>query len=264
MTMIFVDRGRLHDGQLILPLGTWMQRAANKTTDAINDGPAHIVTDLYRDVGVKAALEKLFNSKCAYCESQGFAGFPWDVEHFRPKGSVAEDKSHPGYYWLAYTWTNLYPSCVFCNQWRKDQPTFDDPLLGPATGKLDQFPIADEHNRAHTPNDPLADEVPLLLDPCSDQPDLHLTFDATGGVSPRGGSTKGETTIRVFGLKRKRLRDARRAVLADVSELIEGHVAEGTPRETATRVVLTVFSHPKHQYSALVSAIRDDPAIFGF
>jgi hypothetical protein len=92
MTMIFVDRGRLHDGQPILPLGTWMKRAANKTTDAINDGPAHVVTDLYRDPNVKAALEKLFNNKCAYCESPGFAGFPWDVEHFRPKGSVAEDE----------------------------------------------------------------------------------------------------------------------------------------------------------------------------
>ncbi len=264
MTMIFVDRGRLHHGQPILPLGTWMKRAAEKTTDAINDGPAHVVTDLYRDPDVKAALEKLFNNKCAYCESPGFAGFPWDVEHFRPKGSVAEDKAHAGYYWLAYTWTNLYPSCVFCNQRRKDQPTFDDPLLGPAAGKLDQFPLADEHNRAHTPNDPLMAEDSLLLDPCSDQPDLHLTFDATGRVSPREGSTKGDATIRVFGLRRKRLRDARLQVLATVSELIEESVAAGAPREKTTLAVLAVLSRPHYQYSALVSAIRDDPAAFGF
>jgi uncharacterized protein (TIGR02646 family) len=241
-----------------------MQRAANKTTDAINDGPAHVVTDLYRDPDVKAALERLFNNKCAYCESPGFAGFPWDVEHFRPKGSVAENPSHSGYYWLAYTWTNLYPSCVFCNQRRKDQPTFEDPRLGPATGKLDQFPVADERNRAHTSNDPLADEEPLLLDPCSDQPDLHLTFDASGGISPRGGSTKGDATIRVFGLKRKRLRDARLHVLATVSELIEENVAVGIPRDKAALAVLTVLSRPQYQYSALVSNIRDDPAIFGF
>jgi uncharacterized protein (TIGR02646 family) len=241
-----------------------MKRAADKTAEAINDGPVHVVTGLYRDPHVKAALEKLFNNKCAYCESPGFAGFPWDVEHFRPKGSVAEDKSHPGYYWLAYTWTNLYPSCVFCNQRRKDQPTFDDPILGSATGKLDQFPVADELHRAHTPYGPLVDEDPLLLDPCSDWPGLHLTFDATGGVSPRGGSAKGDTTIRVFGLKRKRLRNARLDVLATLSELIKEHVAVGTPRDKATRVVLTVFSRPQHQYSALVSAILDDPAIFGF
>jgi uncharacterized protein (TIGR02646 family) len=262
--MIFIDRGRLLDGQPILPRGTWLERAANKTTDAIHDGPAHVVSGLYRDPDVKAALERLFSNKCAYCESPGFAGFPWDVEHFRPKGSVAEDISHPGYYWLAYTWTNLYPSCVFCNQRRRDQPTFDDPIQGPATGKLDQFPLAEEHQRAHTPDDSLADEDPLLLDPCRDQPELHLAFDAAGGVSPRGGSAKGEMTIRVFGLRRKRLRDARLDVLATISELIEETVAVGALRDKATRAVLDVMSRPHRQYSALVSAIRDDPAIFGF
>ncbi len=241
-----------------------MMRAANKTADAISDGPNHVVTDLYRETAVKAALEKLFRNKCAYCESPGFAGFPWDVEHFRPKASVAEDKLHAGYYWLAYTWTNLYPSCVFCNQRRKDQPTFDDPATGAATGKLDQFPIADENNRAHHPCDSIADENPLLLDPSSDDPALHLTFDATGSVSPREGSTKGDTTIRVFGLKRKRLRDARLDVLATISELIEENVAAGAPRDKATRAVLTVLAHSRRPYSALVSAINDDPAIFGF
>lgn len=262
--MIFVDRGRLHDGKPILPKGTWMDRAAKKTAEAISVGPTHIVTDLYRAPEVKAALEKLFNDKCAYCESPGFAGFPWDVEHFRPKASVAEDQSHDGYYWLAYTWTNLYPSCIFCNQRRKDQPTFDDPTLGPATGKLDQFPVADEHHRARHPYDSLADEDPLLLDPCSDQPALHLMFDATGGVSPRVGSAKGDATIRIFGLRRKRLRNARRKVLATISELIDEHVEVGVPRDQAKRAVLTVLSRPHHQYSALVSAIKDDPAIFGF
>jgi len=262
--MIFVDRGRLNDEQPILPRGTWMARAAAKTSDAIDDGPAHVVTGLYRDPAVKAALEKLFDNKCAYCETGGFAGFPWDVEHFRPKGSVAEDSSHPGYYWLAYTWTNLYPSCVFCNQRRKDQPTFDDPALGPSAGKLDQFPVADERNRARTPGDPVEAEDPLLLDPCRDQPAEHLTFDAAGRVSSRGESPKGERTIEVFGLNRKRLRDARLAVLADVSELIEENVAVGTPRDKATRAVLAALSRPRRQYSALAREIREDPAIFGF
>jgi len=262
--MIFVDRGSLHGGQPVVPMGDWMTRAAGKTTDAISDGPAHTVTDLYRAPEVKAALEKLFNYKCAYCETPGFAGFSWDVEHFRPKGRVAEDRSHPGYYWLAYTWTNLYPSCVFCNQRRKDQPTFDDPVLGPATGKLDQFPVADEGSRARAPADSLAAEDPLLLDPCRDEPDLHLTFDAAGGVSARAGSRKGDQTIRVFGLKRKRLRDARLDVLATISELIDEAVAEGTPRSNATRAVLTALSRPRRPYSALVKTIRDDPALFGF
>ena len=93
-------------GNPILPLGTWIARANTKTQDAIDDGPTHQVTDLYKEDNLRAALEKLFHNKCAYCESHGLAGFPWDVEHYRPKGRVAEDTTHPGYYWLAYTWTN--------------------------------------------------------------------------------------------------------------------------------------------------------------
>jgi len=76
---------------------------------------------------------------------------------------VAEDSSHTGYYWLAYTWANLYPSCVFCNQRRKDQPTFDAPVLGPATGKLDQFPVADETTGLMPPAIPSRTKTPCSL-----------------------------------------------------------------------------------------------------
>src|SRR4051812_14049164 len=62
-------------------------------------------------------LMKLFNEKCAYCESVISNTQPGDVEHYRPKGrlrdldgtvvriilngSVCE---HPGYWWLCYEW----------------------------------------------------------------------------------------------------------------------------------------------------------------
>jgi uncharacterized protein (TIGR02646 family) len=193
------------------------------------------------------------------CEERGSL---WDVEHFRPKGSVAEDRSHHGYWWLAYTWENLYLSCVPCNQRRKDQPTFDEPVLGPTAGKLDQFPIAGQ--RVPNPGDYLDDELPLLLDPCRDQPDLHLMFDADGQVWPREGSVRGEETIRVFVLKRKRLRDARKQALDDIGELIEEQVKRGESKERATRAALEVFSRPRHGFSALISAARADPALFGF
>ena len=43
---------------------------------------------VYKHAEVKAALEKLFHGKCAYCESFYSAQAPVDVEHFRPKGAV--------------------------------------------------------------------------------------------------------------------------------------------------------------------------------
>lgn len=224
----------------------------------------HQVSGLYRDPAVKSALEELFYFKCAYCETGGFAGFPWDVEHFRPKNAVAEDRTHPGYYWLAYTWENLYTSCVFCNQRRKDQPTYADPELGPATGKLDEFPVEDEARRARTPADVLEHEVPLLIDPCRDQPEQHLRFDATGTVSARDGSEKGSRTIAVFGLKRKRLVRERWEVLQDITDLIKEFTADGYEPGRATRSVLTTLSAPKYRHSALVRAVRADPVLFGF
>lgn len=143
-------------------------------------------------------------------------------------------------------------------------PTFDDPTLGPTTGKLDQFPLADEKKRARGPADSIADEDPLLIDPCCDTPALHLTFDATGAVSARHESIRGGKSIRVFGLDRKRLRDARRNVLFEINDLIEEQVACGNSRDRAVPAILQVLSRPNYRYSAFVSAIRDDPAKFGF
>src|SRR5215468_8122036 len=77
-------------------------------------------------------LNRLFRNKCAYCEEK-LSGQPGDVEHFRPKGRVCDatfrqvfidhprwgrNIAHPGYYWLAYDWDNLLPSCADCNRFR--------------------------------------------------------------------------------------------------------------------------------------------------
>ena len=92
--------GTTPTGTLSCRPAPWFTPAATKTAEAIAEGPAHQVTGLYKENAVRAALEKLFHNKCAYCESHGMAGYPWDVEHYRPKGKVAyEDDAHPGYYW---------------------------------------------------------------------------------------------------------------------------------------------------------------------
>ena len=263
--MIRVERDQNDDaGNPILPLGTWLARAETKTQDAIDDGPTHEVTDLYKEDGLRAALEKLFHNKCAYCESHGMAGFPWDVEHYRPKGRVAEDAAHPGYYWLAYTWTNLYPSCVFCNQSRKDKPTFDDQTTGEAAGKVDQFPLEPPGSRVSNPLGDLTTEGRLLLDPCHDQPEQHIGFKANGEVQERNGSATGARSIVVFNLTRKRLRDARRSHLETIQDLIDGNVAAGFDRATSTTVVLTVFAQAKQPYAGLARAVLADKAAFGF
>ncbi len=184
--MIRVDRDRSDprspDRAPIQPSATWFRSAEEATRKAIAEGRAHRVSGLYRDPDVRRALEEVFHGKCAYCESRPTSVSSWNVEHYRPRGRVAERPDHPGYYWLAYAWTNLYLACELCNQRRKDAPRWDDPVALPAAGKHDQFPLEDEEERAMSPQDDLASERPLLLDPCApyEDPEDHLTYDIQG------------------------------------------------------------------------------------
>lgn len=55
-------------------------------------------TDEYgkRQMRVRDKLNEYYLGKCAYCERDCKA----EIEHYRPKKRVAEDRAHPGYYWL--------------------------------------------------------------------------------------------------------------------------------------------------------------------
>ncbi len=219
--MIRLDRTRERDGRLIHPGDAWSESAQSATAGALRErGDHQAKKEIYAHVDVRAALEALTDMKCAYCEVS-LARFDWDVEHYRPKGRVKERPDHPGYYWLAYAWSNLLPSCTFCNQNRKERPTFDDPTPGETGGKLDQFPVEDEATRATDPAHDLTLERPLLLDPAAENPAEHLGYDPTGRMFALANSKKGETSIRVFRLNLRRLRAERAKTLRIVREAME-------------------------------------------
>lgn len=150
--MIFIERNRTDgQGRPIRPSDSWFADAATWTEKAVSDGPGHVVSEsTYRHDSVRRALEALFHRKCAYCESP-LTEVGWDIEHFRPKKKVSDRTGHPGYYWLAYTWTNLYPSCGPCNKRLKDKSTWEEPGRGKTAGKANQFPLVDEDERAMDP-----------------------------------------------------------------------------------------------------------------
>ena len=70
---------------------------------------------VYGHRSVKNALLEAQRRKCCYCESKFRASSYGAVEHFRPKGAVRQHSNgeleYPGYYWLAYSWTNLLVVC---------------------------------------------------------------------------------------------------------------------------------------------------------
>jgi uncharacterized protein (TIGR02646 family) len=154
---------------------------------------------VYQHREVRTALIELFHGKCAYCESKIISVSPVDIEMFRPKSGVVERPEHPGYWWLAMVWENLLPSCAICNRVRNHE--------GVKTGKANRFPLVDEALRAFEPGQETR-ENPLLLDPCTDDPEEHLVFEENGLVI--SDTLRGKTSISVLGLNRPELVEARR------------------------------------------------------
>lgn len=130
---------------------------------------------IWKDLAPK--LGKLSNFKCWYSESKN-SGSDKDVDHFRPKGSVAEDPDHEGYWWLAFDWLNYRYSCTWCNQRRVDIENCTD------GGKWDHFPLGTGSFRAKKEGDDHNDEDIELLDPIDPHDWKLLTFRSDGNPTP--------------------------------------------------------------------------------
>lgn len=262
--MIHIERDRTDDqGRPIRPDDAWFEKAKASPAQ-----PGAVDPGIYADTRVKAALEQLFHDKCAYCETKITAPSDWDVEHFRPKGRVAERRDHAGYYWLAYDWSNLFPSCQHCNQRRKDSPRWGDLRYAEAGGKEDQFPLEDEGTRAMVPGANQKREKRLLLDPCHDHPEDHLRYAMGGQIVAVAGDLKGEVSIKVFHLARRRLRVARQDVIAAAVsslKLIRKYESEGRMEVAADfrRLLETFLLADRCQYAGAARAVVRDPEAFG-
>lgn len=176
--------------------------------------------EVYASPEVKEKLKEIFQHKCAFCETNTYAGAHKDVEHFRPKKL---------YYWLSYEWSNLLLSCQICNR----------------DNKRTRFPLAEEENRVQVPAiDEHGDleqfmcrinkmndiERPLLLHPAIDDPKDHLIFYADGTME--GKTEKGRKTIKIMGLSsrdRDALINARKKVVQDIrKEIWEEYLRKDT------------------------------------
>ena len=152
---------------------------------------------IYAAPDVKSRLIADQHGKCAYCETRFLHSSPGDVEHYRPKAGYRQTApgpvQGPGYYWLAYEWSNLLFACEDCNRQRKHQ----------------LFPLRnDPAGRARTHHDNLAQEQPLLLQPATGpDPAAHLTF--TGEVA-QGLTEEGRASVAAYGLNRVELLADRR------------------------------------------------------
>ncbi|KEH15374.1 AAA ATPase, putative, partial [Medicago truncatula] len=190
-----------------------------RATKHFSDKPGEKFTfRAYRQQDVADALNKLFHGKCAYCESSIKAVQPTDVEHFRPKGRVAECPEHPGYWWLAARWDNLLASCIDCNRrrYQEAQQLAYDPLTDEVDGRFnlgkgDAFPILGAKYAVIESDDYNAEDA-ALIDPTRRNPSDHLMWLQERSLSLVGPRMNGDSpdpygwhTYRVFGLNRQGL-----------------------------------------------------------
>ena len=211
---------------------------------------------------LKDDLSKLSQGKCWYCETPRLRSDD-AVDHFRPKGRVAELASHEGYWWLAFDYRNFRLACTFCNSRR----------TGPDTvgGKADHFPLRDESARAMCERHDLGNEEPLLLDPTDPADPGLLWFEPDGRAVPRYSEVedawcclRAETSIRLYhlneGKTKTRRRDNHRHLLQTIREAASHLSISREGRAESIKSVRRAFGRirdmvkPSAEYSAAAKA----------
>jgi hypothetical protein len=174
-----------------------------------------------RWTALRAAFSGYSRDKCWYVECKNL-GTDDDIDHFRPKLGVKEDPNHPGYYWLAFEWTNLRLSCHRANRPRTN------PETGETGGKAEHFPLIDERTRAQGPGDDIKQEVPSLLDPTNLADVALLSFKPNGEVdlSPefKGqpvAEAKFEVSRLILHLNWPKFRDARVVLYNTIARIVD-------------------------------------------
>lgn len=139
--------------------------------------------NIYGSQSVRNRLKQCQNNKCCYSEAK-FVRDSVHVEHYRPKGAIGQPgnflKQYPGYYWLAYEWSNL----LLCKP-------------GVNSQKRDYFPLRDDRVRATNHHFDLSLESPMLIDPASEDPREHIRFRNEEPYAYRS-SERGEFTINLL------------------------------------------------------------------
>ncbi len=183
-------------------------RKVRRDSADYGSGKRKLVFDrtIYGHPEVKERLIAMQHGKCAFCEAQVTHISDGDVEHFRPKGRVRQSRTgkrfYPGYWWLAYDWSNLILACIKCNQ----------------RNKGDLFPLGDAEQRARVPGSHF--EQPLFIDPAElvTDPEQLIGWHRWMPIAAKGNRAA-KTTIKELSLKRKPLVEHRRAKYRTLQKL---------------------------------------------
>ena len=195
----------------------------------------------YRVAEVKTALRTIQSDKCCYCENKYRTPAYLHVEHFRPKGAVRQDQSsgdeYPGYYWLAYQWSNLLLACFDCN----------------TSSKGTTFPLRDPAQRARSHHDNIGNEQPLYINPADEDPRKHIRFKRD---TPFALTDVGRRTIDGLDLRRSALAEERLELFAAIEVIVsilkQPHKSDNQDLQQDARGYLRKAIQPTSKFSSMV------------
>jgi hypothetical protein len=201
-------------------------------------------SNIYGHVSVKNALIEAQHGKCFACESKVQHIAYGDVEHYRPKGGYRQTEEEalqtPGYYWLAYDWTNLFFACQLCNQ----------------RFKKNLFPLQDPTTRVRSHHDigNIGNEQPLFINPSVEDPEQHISFRKEIPYAING-NVRGDVTIKGLGLDREALNEERRIIYSRLEALyLIAHVLPPSPYTQNARNEIELALQDSARYSNMARA----------
>jgi uncharacterized protein (TIGR02646 family) len=199
---------------------------------------------LIREEVFATEFKKSQNNKCCYCQKDLD---PPVVEHYRPKSYVQQKLKgkvyYPGYYWLAYEWSNLLYACTGCNTSYK--------------GNL--FPIYNQSQRARNHHNNIAVERPIIINPLIEDPSVFIYF-IKEKIKSKDLANRGLKNIKILGLDRTALTDERREYLNDIEETRKAFLfAKGSAKENeAKRMWKKYILEKKRKHSKFSAMVNDN------
>ncbi|MFK7904648.1 MAG: hypothetical protein AB8B69_05970 [Chitinophagales bacterium] len=193
---------------------------------------------IYGHKKVKNALIKAQHGKCCFCERKTEIG---DVEHYRGKGGYQQSSTDtiikPGYYWLAYDWSNLFFCCETCNR----------------SNKRNYFPLENPDKRANGDSRNIEEEKPLIINPQKENPENYIEYL---GFSVRAikGNLKGKKTIEIIGLDRPFLNDNRRESYLPIKQIYLMSQDKSIPKRKRLELekIVKDWALPDKEYSLMI------------
>ena len=200
----------------------YLKACENYKQDNSKKGEKEKAEKKYNHKEVKDSLKKMFNHKCAFCESHITHIDYGQIEHFKPKSKYPE---------LCFDWHNLLMSCTICNS---------------KAFKGDKFPLRNE-------NGP-------LINPVEEQPNNFFKFEydidsRTFLVIPK--NKRALTSIKILGLNRDELILLRTRRLSQLLELLTKALDKNPNNEHVLNDFIDLFSEKDEFYAFIVNILNN-------